>query len=161
MPLAEMSETEDAIYLEIEIPGMDAKDLDIRVTKDAIMISGERLTKSKFQQNGTTQSEFRYGKFSRVISLPAPIDNTKVKGDYQNGIVKLELLKIREENKAIKVNLESNNTRAIAESQPQAELNLSNGNSATANQPEGGYGNTSDLWNENQNAASEVETTVD
>ena len=40
MPLAEMEETEDAIHLKVEVPGMSADDLDVQVTKEAVMITG-------------------------------------------------------------------------------------------------------------------------
>lgn len=105
-PAAEMEETENAINLKIEIPGMESKDLDVQVTKEAVMISGERKSESKSEQNGMTRSEFRYGRFSRTIPLPTRVDNTNVKGDYQNGILKLEIPKAEEEkNKVTKVNI--------------------------------------------------------
>lgn len=105
-PAAEMEETENAINLKIEIPGMEAKDLDVQVTKEAVMISGERKSESKSEENGMTRSEFRYGRFSRTIPLPTRVDNTNVKGDYQNGILKLEIPKAEEEkNKVTKVNI--------------------------------------------------------
>lgn len=73
-PAAEMEETENAINLKIEVPGMEAKDLDVQVTKEAVMISGERKSESKSEQNGMTRSEFRYGRFSRTIPLPMRVD---------------------------------------------------------------------------------------
>ena len=82
-PAAEMEETENAINLKLEIPGMESKDLDVQVTKEAVMISGERKSESKSEENGMTRSEFRYGRFSRTIPLPTRVDNTNVKGDYQ------------------------------------------------------------------------------
>ena len=109
-PAAEMEETENAINLKIEIPGMDAKDLDVQVTKEAVMISGERKSESKSEQNGMTRSEFRYGRFSRTIPLPTRVDNTNVKGDYKDGILKLEIPKAEDEkNKVTKVNIGSGN----------------------------------------------------
>jgi HSP20 family protein len=109
-PAAEMEETENAINLKIEIPGMEAKDLDVQVTKEAVMISGERKSESKSEQNGMTRSEFRYGRFSRTIPLPTRVDNTNVKGDYKDGILKLEIPKAEEEkNKVTKVNIGSGN----------------------------------------------------
>lgn len=53
-----------------------------------------------------TRTEFRYGRFQRVISLPARIQNTNVQADYQDGILKLVLPKAEEEkNKIVKVNI--------------------------------------------------------
>lgn len=162
IPLAEMLETEDAIYLKVEIPGMNPNDLDVQVTRDNVMISGERQTESKLRQNSTVHSEFSYGKFSRVIALPAPVNNNDVKGDYLNGIITLELPKAKQENQSVKVNLKSDNPHSLTESQSPSKSNDTNSdvNSEvkTANKPEGGYGNTPDLWNESEH--SEVETSA-
>ena len=69
MPLAEMEETEDAIHLKVEVPGMSADDLDVQVTKEAVMITGERKIESKSEKNGMKRSEFRYGRFKPYYSL--------------------------------------------------------------------------------------------
>ena len=107
VPAAELSETDDAVNLKLEIPGMNAKDLDIQVTEKAVSIKGERKEESTTEENGTKRSEFRYGKFERVIPLPTRIQNTDVKADYKDGILNLHLPKAQEEkNKVVKVNLE-------------------------------------------------------
>ncbi len=49
---------------------MEAGDLDIQVMADRVAISGERKSETKTEEDGRTRSEFRYGKFSRVIPLP-------------------------------------------------------------------------------------------
>ena len=102
IPAAELTETGDALHLKLEVPGMEAKDLDIQVMADRVAISGER--KSEIKEK--TRSEFRYGKFQRVIPLPARIQNTNVTADYKDGILNLTLPKSEEEkNKVVKVNL--------------------------------------------------------
>ena len=102
IPAAELTETDDEIHLKLEVPGMSAKDLDIQVMADRVAISGER----KSEINEKTRSEFRYGKFSRVIPLPARIQNNLVTADYKDGILNLTLPKAEEEkNKVVKVNL--------------------------------------------------------
>ena len=106
VPAAEMEETPDAIHLKLEIPGMESKDLDVQVTAESVAISGERKSEVKTQEKGMTRTEFRYGKFSRVIPLPARIENTNVQAEYNNGILKLTLPKAEEEkHKVVKVNL--------------------------------------------------------
>ncbi len=110
VPAAELSETDDAVNLKLEVPGMNAKDLDIQVTEQAVSIKGERKEETTTEENGTKRSEFRYGKFERVIPLPARIQNTDVKADYKDGILNLHLPKAQEEkNKVVKVNLEQTN----------------------------------------------------
>ncbi|MHC5819131.1 MAG: Hsp20/alpha crystallin family protein [Nostoc sp.] len=106
VPAAELQETDDAIHLKLELPGLEAKDLDIQVTEDAVHISGERKSQTQTENNGTTKSEFYYGKFQRVIPLSARIQNTNVTADYKDGILNLTLPKSEQEkNKVVKVNL--------------------------------------------------------
>lgn len=87
IPPAELTETEDAIELKLEVPGINVADLDIQVTVNLVAISGDRKCeinekiryrhlKHPNQTQMTCPSEFRYGKFSRVISLPKRIQNT-------------------------------------------------------------------------------------
>lgn len=107
---AEMQETEDAIHLKLEMPGIEAKDLDIQVTEDTVSISGERKSETKTEEKGVTLTEFQYGKFQRVFPLPAKIQNTDVTADYKDGILNLTLPKTKEEkNKVVKVNLQAAN----------------------------------------------------
>jgi HSP20 family protein len=106
VPAAEISETPDAIHLKLEIPGIEAKDLDVQVTVDSVSISGDRKSETHTEEDGMMRTEFRYGKFQRVIPLPARVENTQVKAEYKDGILKLVLPKAEEEkHKIIKVNL--------------------------------------------------------
>jgi HSP20 family protein len=85
---------------------MEAKDLDVHVTAEAVSISGERQSEIQSEEKGVTRSEFRYGQFRRVIPLPTPIQNDKVKADYKNGILSLTLPKVEaEKTKVVKVNI--------------------------------------------------------
>jgi HSP20 family protein len=105
-PAAEMHETPHSVELKLEVPGLDAKDLDVRVTEQAVVISGERQSQTKTEQGGLTRSEFRYGKFRRVIPLPARVLNDQVKADFKNGVLSLSLPKAEDDkNKVFKVNL--------------------------------------------------------
>ncbi|BAZ38906.1 heat shock protein Hsp20 [Calothrix sp. NIES-4101] len=106
VPSAEMEETPDAIHLKLEVPGMDAKDLDVQVSAEAVSITGERKSESKTEEKGMTRTEFRYGRFERVIPLSTRIQNDKVEAEYKDGILKLTLPKAEaEKNKVVKINL--------------------------------------------------------
>jgi HSP20 family protein len=106
VPPAELEETEEAIYLKVELPGIDIKDLDVQVTESSVHITAERKTEKRTEEKGVTKSEFHYGKFQRVIPLNMQIDNTKVGADYRDGILNLTLPKAeKEKNKIVKVNL--------------------------------------------------------
>ena len=106
VPAAEMEESPEAIHLKIEVPGMDAKDIDIQVSAEAVSISGERKEETKTEDKGMTRSEFRYGSFRRVIPLPVRVENTNVNAKYKDGILNLTLPKAEaEKNKVVKVNI--------------------------------------------------------
>ncbi|MGC9502619.1 Hsp20/alpha crystallin family protein [Baaleninema sp.] len=106
-PPAELHETDEAVILKLEVPGMNPEDLDIDVTRDAVSIRGERKQESETEENGTIRSEFRYGQFSRVISLPTHVDNSQVEAQYRDGLLTLTLPKVEEEkHKSVKVKVE-------------------------------------------------------
>ena len=71
VPAAELTEKDDALHLKLEVPGIEAKDLDIQVMADRVAISGER----KSEINDKTRSEFRYGKFA--LSNPSTSTHSK------------------------------------------------------------------------------------
>jgi len=106
IPPAEIAETDGDLKLKVEIPGLDAKDLNIEVTPESVSISGDRKSETTTETEGMTRSEFRYGKFQRIIALPAVVDNEKVVAEYKNGILHLTIPKAEsEKHKAVKVSL--------------------------------------------------------
>ncbi|XTZ09648.1 MAG: Hsp20/alpha crystallin family protein [cyanobacterium endosymbiont of Rhopalodia yunnanensis] len=105
-PLAELSETDEAVLLKLEVPGMKAEELDVQVTKEAVYIKGERKQEVVSEDKGITQSEFRYGRFERALALPSLVDNTNVASEYKEGILKLTIPKAEDErNKLVKVKI--------------------------------------------------------
>jgi HSP20 family protein len=108
IPLAELHETPEAFQIKLEVPGMEAKDLDIEVTAEAVKIGGERKSETKTEEKGYTRTEFHYGQFHRVIPLTARVQNDKVEAEYKDGILSLNLPKAEsEKTKVVKVNVAS------------------------------------------------------
>jgi HSP20 family protein len=106
IPAAEMTESADTVQLKLEIPGLEAKDLTVEVTEDSVSISGERKSETETEENGVVRSEFRYGKFQRMMSLPVHVQNDKVQAEYKNGILLLTLPKVAgEQKKAVKIDI--------------------------------------------------------
>jgi HSP20 family protein len=101
MPSAELEDTPEAIHLKLEIPGLEAKDLDIQVTEQSVSISGERKSETKTEDKGAVRSEFRYGKFERIIPLPVHVKTDAAQAEYKNGILTLNLPKSAEEKKKV------------------------------------------------------------
>ncbi|RUT02262.1 molecular chaperone [Dulcicalothrix desertica PCC 7102] len=105
-PAAELHETDEAVHLKLELPGVEASYVDIEVSENAVKVVAERKAETKTDENGKVRSEFYYGKFQRVISLRARIQNTAVTTEYKDGILNLTLPKSEtEKNKVVKVNL--------------------------------------------------------
>jgi HSP20 family protein len=111
-PAIELQDRSDNLILRAEIPGVEGKDLDVRVTREAVVIQGEHRYEKKHQDRGAFRSEFRYGKFGRLIPLPVAVENNKVQADFTNGILTLTLPKVGAAKKHIvKVNV----TEPVAE----------------------------------------------
>jgi HSP20 family protein len=106
IPSVELEETDNALQLKLEVPGMEAKDLDIEVTDDTVTIRGERKTEQKTEEKNLVRSEFQYGRFERRLRLPARVKNQEVQAEYRDGILRLTLPKAEgEQKKAVKVAL--------------------------------------------------------
>lgn len=108
MPAMELVDAGDNFLLKAQLPGIDPKDIDVQVTREAISISGERRCQNTDKKPGYIRSEFRYGKFHRVLPLPVHIQNDSVQAEYKDGILTLNLPKVQEaRNKVVKINLAS------------------------------------------------------
>ena len=106
MPALELVDGGDNFVLKAQLPGIDPKDIDVQVTPEAISISGERHYENTEEKPRYVRSEFRYGKFHRVLTLPAHIQNDSVQAEYKDGILMLTLPKVTEaRNKVVKINL--------------------------------------------------------
>ncbi len=104
-PAIEVIDAGDNLILKAQLPGIEGKDVEIQVTQKAVAIAGEYRTEQK-EGARHLHSEFRYGKFQRILQLPYPIQNDQVKADFTNGILTLTLPKVVEaRNKVVKINL--------------------------------------------------------
>jgi len=104
VPPAEMEETEDAVLIRLEVPGINPEDIDIQASAESVSIRGERKSESKTEEKGMTRTEFRYGSFQRVIPLSTRINHNQVEAEYKNGVLELTLPKVEEtKQKAVKV----------------------------------------------------------
>lgn len=120
-PAIELIDNEDSLTLRAMVLGVDKKDIDISVTREAVKISGEYNHNQEHKDKGYYVSEFNYGKFERTVNLPVFVQNDKVTADYQNGILTLTLPKVEEvKNKVFKINLGGENQPSLeAESEKQ------------------------------------------
>jgi HSP20 family protein len=96
--------------LKLEVPGMEEKDLDIRVENNTLTVKGERKFEKDEKEENFHRIERRYGTFYRSFTLPTTVDTENVQASYNAGILKLELNKKPEaQPKQIKVNFGGQN----------------------------------------------------
>jgi HSP20 family protein len=93
-PAIDVSESDKEIIVRVEVPGIDPKELDVSVTGDQLVISGEKKEAAEKKDKGFYHSEARYGSFRRVIPLPEGVDSEHVDAQYANGVLTLILQKI-------------------------------------------------------------------
>lgn len=105
-PAVELIDVGDSLVLQIQLPGVTAKNLDVQVTRDTVAIAGENQRQHQSENANYLHSEFRYGKFQRVVNLPVAVQNDKVQADFHDGILTLVLPKVEEvRNRVVKINL--------------------------------------------------------
>ncbi|MBV6626919.1 MAG: Hsp20/alpha crystallin family protein [Rivularia sp. (in: Bacteria)] len=97
-PAIEIKETNTNLILQAQVPGIEPKDLDIHVTKDAVSISGEHKEQKVHYEKGVYRSEFNYGYFQRIVPLPMCVEYKQVAAEIHNGILTLSLPKSRVQN---------------------------------------------------------------
>jgi len=96
MPAIDMSETEKAYKISAELPGIDAKDIDVSVTGDMLVIKGEKRQEKEKKDKSYHFSERAYGSFQRAFDLPASVDRDKVAADFSQGVLTITLPKTAE-----------------------------------------------------------------
>src|SRR5579863_6428130 len=106
VPAVDIYEDAKKVVLKLEVPGMEAKDLDIRVENNTLTVKGERKFEKDEKEENFHRIERRYGSFYRAFTLPSTVDAGNVQASYNAGILKLELSKKPEaQPKQIKVNI--------------------------------------------------------
>ncbi len=106
VPPVDVYEDEHGIQLRMEVPGVDEKNIDIRLENNVLTVSGERTIEKEEKQENFHRIERRYGTFSRSFTLPNTVDNESVAASYDKGLLKISLGKRADAKpKQIKVNI--------------------------------------------------------
>src|SRR5258708_32418634 len=107
-PPVDVYEDEHNITLKIEVPGIDEKDIDIRIENNTLTVHGERKLEKEEKEENYRRVESHYGSFTRTFTLPTTVDAEKVEAHYDKGVLKVQLAKKAEAKpKQIKVNVGS------------------------------------------------------
>ena len=106
VPAVDIYEDPQKVVLKLEVPGIEEKDLDIRVENHTLTVKGERKFEKEEKEENFHRIERRYGSFYRAFTLPSTVDTENVGATYNAGVLKLELKKKAEaQPKQIKVNV--------------------------------------------------------
>ncbi len=94
-PAVNVTEGKDDFRLDIAIPGLSKKDIEISIDKNILTISADKKIEAQ-EGESYTRKEFSFNKFKRTFKLNDKIDTTKINAAYKNGILSLTLSKKEE-----------------------------------------------------------------
>ena len=123
VPAVDVYEDDKKVVLKLEVPGIEEKDLDVRVENNTLTVKGERKFEKEEKEENFHRIERRYGSFYRAFTLPPTVDTENVQANYNAGVLKLELKKKPEaQPKQIKVNVGAKRWRhkAARSSEPES-----------------------------------------
>jgi len=110
-PPVDIYEDEHNITLKMEVPGIDEKDMDVRIDNNTLTVHGERKIEKEEKEENFRRVERQYGSFTRSFTLPDTVDTAQVHANYDKGVLKISLAKKAEAKpKQIKVNVGSQKT---------------------------------------------------
>ncbi len=93
VPTFDVSETDKAVEVRAELPGMDEKDIEVTLDENILTVRGEKKQERTENKKNYYLSECRYGEFHRAVPLPAGIDREKVKAAFKKGVLRITLPK--------------------------------------------------------------------
>ena len=92
-PAVDIFETAGEIVVKAELPGVDRKDISLHLENNVLTVKGERRFEKETKEENYHRVERAYGGFSRSFSIPATVDEEKIRADYKDGILKIILPK--------------------------------------------------------------------
>jgi HSP20 family protein len=105
-PPVDIYEDEHTITLKMEVPGIDEKEIDVRIENNTLTVHGERKFEKEEKEENFRRVERQYGSFTRSFTLPSTLDTGQVSAHYDRGVLKIIVTKKAEAKpKQIKVNV--------------------------------------------------------
>jgi HSP20 family protein len=93
VPAVDVFENNDSITLKLELPEVDAKDVDIQVEANQLTVRGERKLENSENRDSYHRIERTYGAFSRSFTLPSTVDTEHISAESKNGVLRVVLPK--------------------------------------------------------------------
>ena len=108
-PPVDIYETEHELVVKADLPDLQDKDIDVRITNNTLTIRGERKFEKDVKEENFLRIERTYGAFMRSFSLPNTVSSENIRAEYRNGVLTLHMAK-REESKPkqIKISVSAN-----------------------------------------------------
>lgn len=94
-PKVNTRETNEEYIVEMELPGISKEDIDIEVTNNVLIVSGEKKYSSEVKESDYYKLESSFGKFSRSFSLPENADKESIVAKTKNGVLELKITKTK------------------------------------------------------------------
>jgi HSP20 family protein len=108
-PAVDIFETEQNVVLKAELPGIDPKDVEVRVENNTLFLKGQRKFENEVKEENYHRIERSYGSFTRTFALPSTVNADNVTAEYKSGILTLTMPKREEAKpKTIKINVSNN-----------------------------------------------------
>ncbi|MCD6137798.1 MAG: Hsp20/alpha crystallin family protein [Deltaproteobacteria bacterium] len=95
-PDVDIYETDKAVVLKADLPGIKKEDLSVEVKDNILTLRGERKFEKEVKRDNYYRAERAYGSFQRAFSLPATVRGDKIKAKFKNGVLEIEIPKIEE-----------------------------------------------------------------
>jgi HSP20 family protein len=92
-PAVDVYENEQKVTLKIEVPGIDEKDIDVRLENNTLTVHGERKIEKEEKEENYRRVERQYGSFTRTFNLPNTVDSEHVSANYDKGVLNITLPK--------------------------------------------------------------------
>lgn len=93
-PNVELRETDQAYLIDVELPGLDRNDFNLKLENDLLILEGERKYEHEENRAGFYRSERSYGTFLRTFRLTDEIDRNNIQAEYTNGVLHITLPKV-------------------------------------------------------------------
>ena len=93
VPAIDVQEQEDRYLIRADVPGVEAKDLDITTDKGVLILQGRRETRSDEEKNGVRRAERASGRFYRRFNLPDTADSAAIRAEYRHGVLEVSIPK--------------------------------------------------------------------
>jgi len=90
-PAVDIFEKDDKMFIKAELPGMDKKDISLDIQNDVLTLRGERKYENEVKEENFYRKEMSHGTFVRSFTLPAEVDADRIKAEFKDGILTVEV----------------------------------------------------------------------